>query len=85
MFAHVPIANQSRTNAPLAISISKYGLTAKAQAIPNKKLRAILIVVANFPTNCSYAGLAKLTMLVITIDVQSNINKVVCIVLLFMI
>ena len=80
MLAQVPIANQSKTNAPLAISKSKYGLIANAPQIPRVKLRAMFIVVANLQTNCSYAGLAKFTIDVMTIEVQSKISKVVCII-----
>lgn len=78
MFAPVPSANQRRINAPFATSISRYGLTANAAQIQRIKDRAMLIVVANFPTNCSYAGFAKFTMLVITIAAPIRIIIVVC-------
>ena len=84
MFAPVPSASQSRINAPLATSISRYGLTANAAQIQRIKDRAMLIVVANFPTNCSYAGFAKFTMLVITIAAPINISIVVCMFLVFL-
>ena len=84
MFAPVPSANQRRINAPFATSISRYGLTAKAAQIQRIKDRAMLIVVANFPTNCSYAGFAKFTMLVITIAAPINISIVVCMFLVFL-
>lgn len=78
MFAPVPSASQMRINAPFVISNSRYGFTANAAQIHKIKDRAMLIVVANFPTNCSYAGFAKFTMLVITIAAPIRIIIVVC-------
>lgn len=53
--------------APVDRSNWNRGTAANAVTIPRMKLNAMLIVVANFPANCSYAGFAKFTMEVITV------------------
>jgi hypothetical protein len=79
MLAHVPKANPSRIKAPVASCNSRYGLIAKALQIQRIKLRAIFMVTSYFHTKSLYHGLAKLTMVVITIAVAIRIIIVVCI------
>lgn len=68
MLDPVPSASPIRIVAPVGISIHRNGITANAARIPRMKLSAMFIVATNFPANWSYAGLAKFTMLVITVE-----------------
>lgn len=82
MFDPVPSASPIRIIAPAGISSHRNGITANAARIPRMKLSAMFIVAQNFPANCSYAGLAKFTMLVITVEHTIAVRMIVVMVIL---